>query len=55
MAIKIPRGKIEQPKVRVGNSAMLSAVQSSKINYDKLTNTIDIIGTRIQAHNRKIE
>jgi len=55
MAIKIPRGKIEQPKVRVGDSAMLSAVQSSKINYDKLTNTIDAIGTRIQAHNRRIE
>jgi len=53
--IRIPRGTIEQPKVRAGNNAMLSAVQSNKINYDKLTNTIDAIGTRIQAHNRRIE
>jgi hypothetical protein len=55
MAIKIPRDTLDKPRVRAGDSAMLSAVQSSKINYDKLTNTIDAIGTRIQAHNRRIE
>jgi|TARA_Y100000296_G_scaffold15738_1_gene18498 hypothetical protein len=55
MAIKIPRDTLDKPRVRAGDSAMLSAVQGSKINYDKLTNTIDVIGARIQAHNRRIE
>ena len=53
--IKIPRGTIEQPKVSAGNSSMLSAVQSNRINYDKLTNTVEYAVNKIQAHNLKVE
>ena len=55
MAIKIPRGDIPAPSVGNKGSSMLSAVQSNKIDYDKVTNTIDFIGQKIAAHNTKIE
>ena len=55
MAIKIPRGEIPAPSVGNRGSSMLSAVQSNKINYDKVTDTIDFIGQKIAAHNSKIE
>ena len=55
MAIKIPRGEIPAPSVGNRGSSMLSAVQSNKINYDKVTDTIDFIGQKIAAHNTKIE
>ena len=55
MAIKIPRGEIPAPSVGDRGSSMLGAVQSNKIDYDKVTNTIDFIGQKIAAHNTKIE
>lgn len=55
MAIKIPRGEIPAPSVGNRGSSMLSAVQSNKIDYDKVTNTIDFIGQKIAAHSNKIE
>jgi len=55
MAIKIPRGEIPAPSVGNRGSSMLSAVQSNKIDYDKVTNTLDFIGQKIAAHNTKIE
>ena len=54
MAIKIPRGEIPAPSVGNRGSSMLSAVQSNKIDYDKVTNTLDFIGQKIAAHNTKI-
>jgi len=55
MAIKIPRGEIAAPSVGDRGSSMLSAVQSNKIDYDKVTNTLDFIGQKIAAHSNKIE
>jgi len=55
MAIKIPRGEIPAPSVGNRGNSMLSAVQSNKIDYDKVTNTLDFIGQKIAAHNTKIE
>jgi hypothetical protein len=55
MAIKIPRGEIPAPSVGNRGNSMLSAVQNNKIDYDKVTNTIDFIGQKIAAHNTKIE
>jgi hypothetical protein len=55
MAIKIPRGEIPAPSVGNRGSSVLSAVQSNKIDYDKVTDTIDFIGNKIAAHNAKIE
>jgi len=55
MAIKIPRGEIAAPSVGDRGSSMLNAVQSNKIDYDKVTNTLDFIGQKIAAHNSKIE
>ena len=55
MAIKIPRGEISIPSVGNRGNSMLNAVQSNKINYNKLTNVIDAVGTSIKAHNDKIE
>ena len=36
MAIKIPRGEIPIPSVGNRGNSMLNAVQSNKINYNKL-------------------
>ena len=55
MAIKIPRGEIPAPSVGNRGNSMLSAVQNNKIDYDKVTNTLDFIGQKIAAHNTKIE
>jgi hypothetical protein len=55
MAIKIPRGDIPAPSVGNRGSSVLSAVQSNKIDYNKVTDTLDFIGTKINTHNAKIE
>ena len=55
MAIKIPRGEITAPSVGNRGNSMLNAVQNNKINFNKLTNVIDAVGTSIKAHNDKIE
>jgi hypothetical protein len=54
MAIKIPRGDIPAPSVGNRGSSVLSAVQSNKIDYNKVTDTLDFIGTKIATHNAKI-